>query len=792
MPKLFPVLCAFFLLSGLSFRAQSQCPSGQSQVSIVIVQDNFPNEISWELRNVQTNALIASGGAVGQTLCVPDNVCLKFTIFDSYGDGICCGYGNGSYTVTLNGNLIATGGNYTNFESTYFNCPPGFSCNTAVPVTPGSYFTSTNDYWYAFTPSATGTYEITTCGLNNCDTKVWVYDHCVGLTYDNSNIGTIFYDDNNGGCGQQAVVTAFLAGGTTYYIRLGTVNNSCPFNINWTLNYVGPVVGCMDPTACNFNPLASVNGTCYYPGNPNCPNAPDLTVLQNVIHNSLQMDFINSNDGCLVAEGCVGGYGLREILRFTTHIKNIGDADYYLGAPGGGNNQFTFDNCHGHWHYEGYAQYLLYDYDGNLMPIGYKNGFCVMDLECSGGGSFQYGCGNQGISAGCGDIYSSGLMCQWVDMTDLDTGNYILVVKVNWDESPDALGRVESSFQNNHAKACVKFMRDIQGNPSFQLLPSCPDIVDCNGTPYGNVQADCNGDCGGVLVHGDMNADTLQQTADALLYVTGILNASVAVSPCKDLNNDSRISVYDAALINNCAINGQPFNDLCTFPRGILNTNDTVTLSMAPVNLADGYVDIYVRNPTRKLLGYQFKMKGIKISGVQNLASPLDFPVTPQYLNGGNEVIALAYQEHKLPKYLVNTPLCRIYYSELTDSVICIEEIIDIVNENYEQTLKQVEGPCFQHAFASVSENEAVQWALFPNPADEQMFISLQQPGEADLNIRWIDATGRVVLQEWIPRFTGGQLRFSVEDLTNGLYTVSLTSEYIRESKVLVVNHTAK
>ncbi len=46
-----------------------------------------------------------------------------------------------------------------------------------------------------------------------------------------------------------------------------------------------------------------------------------------------------------------------------------------------------------------------------------------------------------GHQRGLRDIYGSGLMCQWVDMTEIDTGNYVLVIKVNWDQSPDALGR---------------------------------------------------------------------------------------------------------------------------------------------------------------------------------------------------------------------------------------------------------------------------------------------------------------------------------------------------------------
>ena len=39
------------------------------------------------------------------------------------------------------------------------------------------------------------------------------YDYCTGLLWDDTNIGTIYYDDNNGGCGLQAQVNALLAGG---------------------------------------------------------------------------------------------------------------------------------------------------------------------------------------------------------------------------------------------------------------------------------------------------------------------------------------------------------------------------------------------------------------------------------------------------------------------------------------------------------------------------------------------------------------------------------------------------
>ena len=97
-------------------------------------------------------------------------------------------------------------------------------------------------------------------------------------------------------------------------------------------------------------------------------------------------------DNCYIVEGCLNGYGERELVRFTTWIKNIGDLDYYIGATAqtDSTKQFEWGDCHNHWHYKGYAKYDLFTMDGQMLPIGFKNGFCVMDLECGDGGTAQY------------------------------------------------------------------------------------------------------------------------------------------------------------------------------------------------------------------------------------------------------------------------------------------------------------------------------------------------------------------------------------------------------------------
>ena len=85
------------------------CPEActTNEITISITLDNYPEETSWDIQNAN-NVVVASGGTYGNmpdgsTLnideCLADG-CYDFTIYDTYGDGICCGYGNGSYTVT--------------------------------------------------------------------------------------------------------------------------------------------------------------------------------------------------------------------------------------------------------------------------------------------------------------------------------------------------------------------------------------------------------------------------------------------------------------------------------------------------------------------------------------------------------------------------------------------------------------------------------------------------------------------------------------------------------------------
>ncbi len=103
------------------------CPCNGSDVTVSITLDNYPEETSWTITDASGNT-VASGGTynsqpdgstVTETLCLNDG-CYDFTITDAYGDGICCTYGNGSYSVTGTAGTLASGSQFTSNEVTNF------------------------------------------------------------------------------------------------------------------------------------------------------------------------------------------------------------------------------------------------------------------------------------------------------------------------------------------------------------------------------------------------------------------------------------------------------------------------------------------------------------------------------------------------------------------------------------------------------------------------------------------------------------------------------------------------
>ena len=792
-------LVLFSLVNAVSVFAQSNCAPTEATVVIDLQFDDYPSETAWELRDA-TGAIYAQspqypqGSAdVRDTLCVPAATCLAFTITDQYNDGMCCGFGEGSYTLYVDGEMIAAGGDFGSVATHYFNCPPGSTCDSAIPLYGDTSAVTADHAWFQFQPWAAGNYALSTCDFDNtCPSNIWLYDACTSLGNDPTNLGTIFF--NAGACGDQSALLAGLDSTRTYYLRIGSAAGCTQDSVGWELSYEGPITGCTDPLACTYNPLASVDdGSCVYPGDPACPDGPDLALDEASFVSSLALDVLTNTDDCMIQEGCLGGYGERQLLRFDTRILNVGNQDYYIGQPpvdlSTPDPAWEWDLCHQHWHYEGYAEYLVYDPDGNELPLGFKNGFCVMDIECSGGGTAKFSCSDQGISAGCGDIYDAYLPCQWFDITDLAAGTYTFVVRTNWNQAPDALGRQELSYANNWMQACLNITRDsVTNQVGFSLADSCELYVDCAGEVLGSAVPDCAGDCDGTRLTGDLNQDAARDQADIFAYFDRVLSAAAAPTACEDLDADGRWTVADLALLIECSLHaGQPSlpghaHSPCEFPFAITNPADTVRYSILAVDAAQGYADLAIHPQSVPLAGFQLTLSGAAITGVTSNTDDFD----ADWRHNANIIVAASLSEDVLEKSTAPRPLCRVYFAPADTVTLCLEEAISI-NAVRERTVS-VRGDCRTDALTSTDELPGAEASLtvYPNPADAEVYVLFDNPQGRSLDARLFDAAGRVVATT---RTRASSWRIPTALLAEGVYHVRLTDGNAARYGRVVVSH---
>ncbi|XP_043089418.1 lysyl oxidase-like 5b [Puntigrus tetrazona] len=135
----------------------------------------------------------------------------------------------------------------------------------------------------------------------------------------------------------------------------------------------------------------------------------------------------------------------RVLLRFPQKVRNMGTSDFLPVKP---RHQWEWHSCHQHYHsMDAFSHYDLLDIGSGLkVAEGHKASFCLEDTGCDPGFHRRYACTahTQGLSPGCHDTYAANIDCQWIDITDVPPGNYILKVTVN----PDFLVP-ESDFSNN-------------------------------------------------------------------------------------------------------------------------------------------------------------------------------------------------------------------------------------------------------------------------------------------------------------------------------------------------------
>jgi lysyl oxidase len=118
-------------------------------------------------------------------------------------------------------------------------------------------------------------------------------------------------------------------------------------------------------------------------------------------------------------------------------------------VPKVGTLRYVTAEDHRHWHLQGFMRYELHAADGRSLRRDRKSGYCLGDRYDTHDDTltgkppepvYTSRCGlgqptrldvSEGISIGYGDIYAARIEGQYIDITGLAGGNYVLVQRVN-------------------------------------------------------------------------------------------------------------------------------------------------------------------------------------------------------------------------------------------------------------------------------------------------------------------------------------------------------------------------
>ena len=226
--------------------------------------------------------------------CLDGGVLYTFDIADQYSDGMCCTYGDGSYTILVDGDTLATGGDFGASASERF-CAPADACVQLIMVAdnyPGEQTWSFaadgvelagagldgSSATYNFGGCVEGCMDATACNYNmdaniedgSC-TYAPDYYECDGETCLNDADGDGVCDELEvEGC---VVPTAcnYVASGVTDlvpciypepgYLCDGTCDGDADGDGVCDSN---EIVGCQDSSACDYDATATDAGACDY------------------------------------------------------------------------------------------------------------------------------------------------------------------------------------------------------------------------------------------------------------------------------------------------------------------------------------------------------------------------------------------------------------------------------------------------------------------------------------------------------------------------------------------------
>merc|ERR1719458_551539 len=145
--------------NGLCISTPNCASCGKSKIDVEITIDNYGDETAYDIKDASGNKVMQGSGWPANSVnsfwqCFSSGS-YTFKITDAYGDGICCSYGNGGYSVKVNDQQVESGGQFGSEEQKTFNVA---SSAPVVSPTPGPSTTAPNPAPTSPTPFVPTTY----------------------------------------------------------------------------------------------------------------------------------------------------------------------------------------------------------------------------------------------------------------------------------------------------------------------------------------------------------------------------------------------------------------------------------------------------------------------------------------------------------------------------------------------------------------------------------------------------------------------------------------------------------
>jgi lysyl oxidase len=261
-----------------------------------------------------------------------------------------------------------------------------------------------------------------------------------------------------------------------------------------------PVLLCSDDAECRAGEVccsAGLVGTCEAVAREDCA-ALDLLASTPVLDGDpielRQLDPEVESDRCLIDRGCVGGAGVRRLLRVATTVTNVGGADLLLGSPDD-TLAPTVTTCGGEPRFAAFLRYELVDASSTQATRD-------VPASCSTSSSqlaLPFDCDFQGLWSGFSQVYAPATFgepsddCRWLDITDVLPGDYTLRVTVN----PD--GQLPEANRGNNTPSELPITVPAFGPPSSPCpQPANPLLGSGSRRECGWVRADAANDAPGT------------------------------------------------------------------------------------------------------------------------------------------------------------------------------------------------------------------------------------------------------------------------------------------------------